>query len=434
MIKSEKKFLLGAATAAHQVEGNNINSDFWAMENLPGTTYVEPSLDAADHYHKYEEDIDLLAEVGGNAYRFSIEWARIEPAEGNFDEREIVHYRDVLLYCQKLNITPVVTLHHFSSPKWLISTGGWESEKTVEYFERYTQHIISKLGDLIPYICTINEANMGSQITKVMNSMKETKERVVTKKSNSPNVQVGLNTDQKENQMETYFRALGEAFQLDPRNIHPFLAPRTKKGEEIIMKCHEAARNVIKKLYPDIQVGITLSLYDHQALPGGEQLVEKERYDDFLQYLPYIEKDDFLGLQNYSRKIYGPNGIIKEDQTNRLTKMGYEFYPEALGNVIKFVAKHWDKPILVTENGLSTDDDSEQIEFIDRALKGVKDSLEEGIPVIGYLYWSLLDNFEWQLGYSQTFGLIAVDRETKKRKPKESLYKLAEIWAEPLKQ
>ena len=121
----EDNFMIGAATAAHQVEGNNVNSDFWVMENLPGSTYKEPSLDAADHYNRYREDIKTLADAGLKAYRFSIEWARIEPTRGHFDKKEIEHYRDVLKCCYEYNVIPIVTLHHFSSPKWLISEGGW---------------------------------------------------------------------------------------------------------------------------------------------------------------------------------------------------------------------------------------------------------------------------------------------------------------------
>jgi beta-glucosidase len=127
-------FLVGAATAAHQVEGNNIYSDFWALEQMENSRFKEPSLDAVDHYNRYEEDINLLSGAGLNAYRFSIEWARIEPDKGNFQEEEILHYKKVLEYCISKDVTPIVTMHHFSSPKWLIEEGGWESEKTVDAF------------------------------------------------------------------------------------------------------------------------------------------------------------------------------------------------------------------------------------------------------------------------------------------------------------
>jgi beta-glucosidase len=425
MIKFKNDFLISAATAAHQVEGNNIHSDFWTMEHVPNSMYKEPSLNAVDHYHKYKEDIQLLVDAGLNSYRFSIEWARIEPAKGRFDNNEVEHYRHVLEFCHQNNVTPIVTLHHFSSPKWLITEGGWESESTVEYFGNYCNYVVSELGDLIPYICTINEANMGKQIAKIMKRMTSNGSGSA-KKEDSVDVQVGLNIDMKA-KMEKYFLAMGEAFGIDPRKVQTFLAPRTENGERIIMKCHEKARKVIKEVNPSIKVGITFSLYDHQALPGGEQSVEKEHYEDFLNYLPFLQEDDFLGVQNYSRKIHGPDGIVKPDDTTRLTKMGYEYYPEALGNVLRFVAKHWEKPIIVTENGISTDNDEERVEFIGRALTGVQQCIDEGINVIGYTYWSLLDNFEWQLGYAQTFGLIAVDRSTQTRYPKQSLSFLGSI-------
>ncbi|MEH7495350.1 family 1 glycosylhydrolase, partial [Neobacillus niacini] len=261
---------------------------------------------------------------------------------------------------------------------------------------------------------------------KIMKRMTGANNNSSEKKEGSAEVQVGLNMDMKE-KMEKYFRAVGEAFGIDPRKVQTFLSPRTENGELIIMKCHEKARNVIKVVNPNIKVGITFSLYDHQALPGGEKFVEQEQHDDFLNYLPFLKEDDFLGVQNYSRKIHGPEGVVHNDENTRLTKMGYEYYPEALGNVLRFVSNHWDKPIIVTENGVSTDNDEERIEFIERALTGVHQCLEEGINVIGYTYWSLLDNFEWQLGYAQTFGLIAVERSTQTRYPKESLSFLGNI-------
>lgn len=222
-------------------------------------------------------------------------------------------------------------------------------------------------------------------------------------------------------------RALTLTFGIDPGKVQSFLSPRSDNGELIIMKCHEKARSIIKEIHPEIQVGITFSLYDHQALPGGEHYIAKEQQEDFLDYLPFLQEDDFLGVQNYSRKIHGPNGVVQPDANAKLTKMGYEYYPEALGNVIDFVSEYWTKPIIITENGLSTDNDEERVEFIKQTLSGVYQRIEQGIPVIGYTYWSLLDNFEWQLGYDQTFGLIAVDRSTQTRYPKQSLSVLGEI-------
>ena len=163
----KKAFFIGAATAAHQVEGNNTNSDYWAQEQLPHSSFTEPSGIACDHYHRYEEDIKLLADAGLNAYRFSIEWARVEPEEGTFDPEAIEHYRKVIACCKAHGVEPVVTLLHFTSPKWLICKGGWEAESTVEDFKNYAIYVMEQLGSELRYVCTINEANMGLQLAAI---------------------------------------------------------------------------------------------------------------------------------------------------------------------------------------------------------------------------------------------------------------------------
>lgn len=179
------KFLLGAATSAHQVEGNNDRSDTWAAEHLPHTTFAEPSGQALDHYHLYKEDLKLLKQAGLNAYRFTIEWARIEPAQGQIDQGELAHYREKLTYCHELGLTPIVTLHHFSSPKWVIEQGGWENPAVADWFAAYASLIVTELGDQLSYICTINEANMGLQLADMI------AERL---KGTASSVQVGINT------------------------------------------------------------------------------------------------------------------------------------------------------------------------------------------------------------------------------------------------
>ncbi|MCM8711709.1 family 1 glycosylhydrolase [Clostridium sp. SYSU_GA19001] len=426
MKKFNENFMIGAATAAHQVEGNNKNSDFWVLENIPGSMYKEPSLDAVDHYNRYREDIKLLKNAGLNAYRFSIEWARIEPLKGRFDKNEIEHYRDVLKFCHANGVTPIVTLHHFSSPKWLIQEGGWESETTVEYFGNYCKNVVSELGNLIPYICTINEANMGIQIARIMKEYQAKMLKAAEAKSANGDVQVGINVS-GQSTMEKYYRAAGEAFGVEPRNIHTFHEPRTKNGDLIIMRSHIKAREVIKEVNSDIKVGLTMSLYDYQALPGGEGYIQALWDEDFLHYLPYIKEDDFLGVQNYTRKVFGPNGKIEPDENTKMTEAGNEYYPLSLAGVLRFVSKYWNKPIIVTENGISTSNDKDRVEFIKETMKGLYECLEEGINVLGYMHWSLIDNFEWQLGYKPKFGLIAVDRTTQRRIPKESLTVLGDI-------
>ena len=419
-----KGFFIGAATAAHQVEGNNIHSDYWLQEQLPHSSFAEPSGAACDHYNRYEEDIKLLADAGLNAYRFSIEWARVEPEEGKFDEAEIEHYRKVIRCCREHGVEPIVTLMHFTSPAWLIRKGGWEAESTVEYFRRYASYVTEKLGSEINYICTINEANMGLQLAaisrrfRLMAEQAKKAEASGAKKAEGT-VQVGMNF---EKMMENAkFAAIENAQAFGTPQPQIFVSARTTEGDILVMRTHQAAKAAIKAIRPEIKVGLTLSLHDLQPLPGGESFSDAAWDEEFRHYLPYIEGDDFLGVQNYTRTQYGPQGQLPCPAGAELTQMDYEFYPEALEHVIRRVAEDFKGDLIVTENGVAVADDTRRVDFIRRALAGVESCLNDGIPVKGYCYWSLMDNFEWQKGYSMTFGLMAVDRSTQTRTPKPSL-------------
>lgn len=412
-----KGFLIGASTAAHQVEGNNKNSDYWAMEHMKYTSFNEPSLDAVDHYNRYEEDIKLLASAGLNAYRFSIEWARVEPQPGVFDEAEIEHYRKVLDCCYANGVEPVVTMHHFTSPKWLIEQGGWEAEETIDKFARYCRYVVEQLGGKLHYVCTINEANMGLQIAAI--SKRYMKMMQANQKVDGT-VQVGVNIENP--MMERMKKQAMENVQLfGTPQPQTFVSQRTDEGDIIVMRAHQAAKAAMKAVKPDLQVGITLSLHDIQPQPGGEEEALREWTEEFLHYLPYIQDDDFFGLQNYTRTLMGPDGSLPVPTGAEVTQMDYEFYPQALGNVIRKVHEVLPIPVMVTENGIATADDTRRVAFIKQALAGVELCIADGIPVVGYCHWSLLDNFEWQKGYSMTFGLISVDRATQKRNPKPSL-------------
>lgn len=415
-----KDFLIGAATAAHQVEGNNTNSDCWALEHMKNSGYAEPSLDAVDHYNRYEEDIRHLAAAGLNAYRFSIEWARVEPQEGVFEEKEIEHYRAVIRCCKENGVTPILTLHHFSSPKWLIGKGGWEADTTPADFARYARFVMEKLGSELTYVCTINEANMGVHVAAIAKRyMKQMMAKMGASKTDGT-VQVGMNLEKLMASRQAAAAAQNrEVFGVD--KVESFTSPRTAHGDALIMEAHRLARAVIREVAPHVKVGLTLSLHDIQALPGGEENAAKEWTEEFAHYLPAIAEDDFLGVQNYTRSRIDANGALPTPEGAELTQMDYEFYPEALENVIRRVHQDFRGDLIVTENGIATADDARRVEFIRRALAGVQNCLNDGIPVKGYCYWSLLDNFEWQKGFSMTFGLIAVDRRTQTRYPKESL-------------
>ncbi|MBQ1492062.1 MAG: family 1 glycosylhydrolase [Blautia sp.] len=413
-------FFIGAATAAHQVEGENIHSDYWAQERMPHTSFAEPSGLACDHYHRYEEDIELLAKAGLIAYRFSIEWARIEPEEGRFDEAEVEHYRRVIACCRRFGVEPIVTLMHFTSPLWLIQRGGWEAESTIEYFRRYASFVTKELGRELRYICTINEANMGLQLAAIAKRFTLMAMQRGTKASEaSGKVQVGMNFEKiMENQK---YAAAENAHVFGTPAPQIFVSSRTIEGDKLIFRAHQAAKEAIKALYPQMQVGITLSLHDVQALPGGEAYAGKAWEEEFTHYLPFIEGDDFLGVQNYTRTQYGPEGQLPCPKGAKLTQMDYEFYPEALEHVIRKVHEDFPGNLMVTENGVATSEDKDRILFIREALRGVERCLKDGIPLLGYCHWSLLDNFEWQKGFGMTFGLVGVDRETLERRPKESL-------------
>lgn len=410
-----KTFMLGVSTSAHQVEGNNKNSDFWQIENMKNTRFEEPSLKAVDHYNRYREDINLIKKAGLNAYRFGIEWARIEPLKGEYCLKEIEHYRDVLKYCIDNEITPIVTMHHFSSPKWVISENGWENEKVIEWFTNYCEFVIKELGEYLEYVCTINEANMGLQISNKIKNLMSRKEG---------KIQVGLSSKVLINEEEK--KELLDIFGVDKANT--FLSPRSNESDEIVFKAHLSARKAMKKVKKDLKIGITLSLHDFQSINGGEANASKEWDLEFGHYVKYIKDDDFFGLQNYTRRVYDCNGIVENPlDEKKKTQMGYEYYPEGLKNVIKKVSQSIDIPIIITENGIATDNDKERQEFIKEALIGVKKCIDEGVNILGYMHWSLLDNFEWQKGYKYTFGLIEVDRKTFKRKPKASLNYLGEF-------
>lgn len=435
MNKLPRDFLLGAATAGQQVEGNNDKCDVWAMEHIEHSTYNDLSGLACDHYHRYEEDMRHAVDAGLNAYRFSIEWSRVEPEEGVFDEAEIEHYRRMIRRCRELGLEPMVTLMHFTSPVWLIEKGGWEAESTVDDFARYARRMAEELGDDLSLVCTINEANMGKQIARLMKRY-EMMARLAAQKAASAqaageggnldsNVQMGINLQQMMDQQKLQAAEYSEVFGTpDP---HVFQTARTDAGDAIVMRAHEAARRAFREVAPQVKIGLTLSLHDIQWVPGGEAVAAAEWDEEFTHYLPALAEDDFVGVQNYARAIASSEGDLPVPEGAEVTQAGYEYYPQALEHVIRKVAQGFKGDIYVTENGLATDDDERRCEFIGSAVAGVQRCLADGLPVRGYFYWSLLDNWEWQHGYSKTFGLIAFDHETQERTVKPSLFFLGSL-------
>ena len=205
------------------------------------------------------------------------------------------------------------------------------------------------------------------------------------------------------------------------RQAAVFTSPRTSHGDEIVCRAHRKAVEILHSILPDTKVGLSLSLRDLHYTDGGKENADRDWQKDFLHYLPTIENDDFFGIQTYTRAVFTAQGEQDPSSDAQLTQMGYEYYPECTENVIRKVHESFRGDLLITENGIATDDDSLRIQYIDTALKGVLKCRDEGIPIKGYMYWSFMDNWEWQSGYSMKFGLVSVDRTSQKHIPKPSL-------------
>lgn len=397
-------FVWGAATAAHQVEGNNVNSDFWVMENCEGTLFAEPSLDACDHFHRYPEDIAMLARLGFGSYRFSVEWARIEPEEGCFSRAALDHYRRMLACCREHGLLPRVTFHHFTSPRWVAADGGWEDSKTVDRFARYCERVTEALGDMIGLAATINEANLPVALA-----------------------QTGVIPEGGAKRRVPFLARAAELCGTSLDCFGPFLMSDPYRCSEVMLAAHLKARDVIRAGRGDFPVGITLAMQDLQATPGGEELCHRARAENFGPFLEAAKSDDFLGVQTYSRTRFGPEGVLPPEPGVPVLPIGYEFWPEALEGTLRYAAAETGVPIYVTENGIGSDDDEQRIEYERRALSGLVRCMRDGLDVRGYYYWSLLDNFEWLHGYGTRFGMISVDRATQQRTPKPSASYLGSI-------
>lgn len=397
------KFLWGAATAAHQVEGNNINSDNWLLERAPNTMYKEPSGDACDHYHLYEQDINQLADLGFNAYRFSIEWARIEPEKGFFSRAELEHYRRMLEACHRRGLTPLVTYSHFTLPRWFAFQGAWENPESSDLFARYCEKATAHLGDLIAYAATFNEPDLPYLFHWI----------------NLPNLPPGMDLA---GVMAAQKGALRKY--LNAPEFSGFLIGDAEKSRENMMAAHTKGKSAIKSA-KNLPVGLTLAMEDDQTEGSDSRFAEKQA-DVYGPWLKLAKQDDFVGVQTYTRSRIGSKAL-PPTQGAELTQMGYEFYPESLEHTVRFAAKESGVPVIVTENGVATENDTRRVEYIQRALAGLKRCIDDGVTVQGYIHWSLLDNFEWIFGYTPKFGLIAVDRATQKRTVKPSAVMLGKI-------
>lgn len=374
-------FLWGTATAAHQIEGGNTNNDWWAWEHRPDSICAEPSGDACDSFNRWREDLAIVASLGLGAYRFSLEWSRIEPAQGEFSEVALRHYRQQLEAALAMGIEPVVTFHHFTTPSWLAAQGGFEHPDAPALFAEFCARATERLGDVLSMACTINEPNVVALAGYRMGA------------------------------------------------FPPGVADRGRYEvvTERFCEAHRLAQSAIKAGPGSFPVGMTLSMTEFVAAPGGEARLASIRALHEDVYLDATRGDDFLGVQCYSREVVDAKGLVKPTAEQRTTQMGYEFWPGCVEHTVKRAAAWTQNPIYVTENGIGTEDDGERIEYLTEAISGAHQCIVDGVDLRGYFCWSLLDNFEWVYGYRPKFGLVEVNRSTLKRTPKASAQFFASV-------
>lgn len=394
-------FLWGAATAGHQVEGNNVASDIWLLEQVKPTLFSEPSGDACDSFERWREDIDIVRSLNLNAYRFSVEWSRVEPAEGQVSLSALEHYRRMVIACREAGLAPIVTLSHFTSPRWFAAKGGWLEPEAPQVFARHCERVIRHLGEGVSHVVTFNEPNL-----QLLGEWGRTPDPVVRQTMSD--------------MLAAAARASGsDRFSLmNAGDAAAMVAP--------VLEAHRLARQAIKSVHPDLPVGMTLAIPDDQSGGPGSRLEDK-RAAVYAPFFAEARRDDFLGVQTYSRSLIGSDGPVPLPVDAERTQTGDEFYPQAIGASIRYAYAQTGVPILVTENGLATEDDTQRARFIPVATASVLQARADGVPVIGYLHWSLLDNFEWFAGYGPKFGLVSVDRTTFARSIKPSAQVLATI-------
>jgi beta-glucosidase len=300
-----EEFLWGTATSAYQIEGGNTNADWYRYERAPGTRAVEPCGDACDSWHRYEEDLDLVQDLGLNAFRFSIEWSRVEPRHGTFSTEAIDHYRNVIEACLTRNIVPVVTLHHFTLPLWVADEGGFESPEIVSWMADYARVISREYGDMIGVACTINEPNIVA--------------------------------------------VYGYLYGIFPPQVTSW--ERFVHVNATMRECHSAMRDVLKEGPGDFPVGLPLSMQVWEALPGYEHRMQSIREEMEDKYLEAVRDDDYLGVQCYTKLLIGNDGVVTHPE-GETTDMGYLFWPQCVEATVRRAADVARVPIFVTENGI----------------------------------------------------------------------------------
>jgi beta-glucosidase len=370
-------FLWGTAIGAHQSEGNNLASDWWYRENQPDSPVAERSGDAVDSYHRWPEDLDLAANAGFTDYRFGIEWARVEPADGHFSRAAIDHYVRIVEGAVARGLRPMVTLYHFSLPIWFSAGGSWGRPDAIERFLKFVDAAGPILDAGVERVMTINEPNIVAVFPILQSGAEELSNGIPVPDPGLTRVMIGA---------------------------------------------HRATVARLRETHPDVKVGWGVSVQDYQPAPGAEVQADAYAEPRDQVFIRAAEGDDFVGVQTYTGALIGTDGVATAfDVTAPRTQTGWEFTPTALGGAVARVARIVPGvAIIVTENGVAASDDAQRIEYTTGALQSLRTAMDDGADVRGYFHWSLLDNWEWG-HWGPTFGLVAVDRDTFERKPKPSL-------------
>ena len=412
-----KTFLWGAATSSHQVEGMNTHNDWWEWEQKGKVK--EPSGKACDHWDRFREDFKLAKSLHHNAHRFSLEWSRVEPEEGKFSEEALSHYREVIRSLRENGLEPVVTLNHFTVPLWFASEGGWLSSRSPELFSRYVKKTVESLGGEVRYWITLNEPVVYVFKSYLMGEWPP-----------------------GERSYEKGFRVLSHLLKghvLAYDAIKGVTGGATGRAAQVGVAKHVVIFNACSpKSWQDrFSVWMRNLMFNHLFIKA---LIRGRIFYPGLFHvrLPRARTLDFIGLNYYTRdfvhnegfrmpEIFGDLCTLKHHrEVGKRNSLGWEIFPEGLHRLVKEFSRYR-LPLLITENGICTDSDEERFEFIKKHLVWLGRAVQEGAPVIGYLYWSLLDNFEWEEGFGPRFGLTEVDYRTQVRRVRESAVRFGEI-------
>lgn len=391
-------FYWGAATASYQVEGGIDNTD-WSKAAHEGR--VPLCGQACDHYHRYIQDFDIAKSLGHTAHRFSVEWARIEPEEGKFDKKAIEHYRQVLLSLKDRKIKPYITIWHFTLPLWFSETGGFERKDAPEIFARYAKYVVQELGDLCQHFSTINEPNVWATHGYIYGAWPPFKRGKLLWK----NIGKEDGTSEK------------TGAQAKNRNLLAYI-----RVEQNLVKGHIAAYKAIKSVSANCKVSVVKHVRVFQAANVFYALPAAiGQYFQTYRFMNSVHKYcDEIGLNYYRATLFGGN------ITNRRTDMDWVFAPEKIYDAL-MVLRRYKKPVIISEAGLADADDSNRAEYIQKQVDGVWRAIQDGVDVRGHMYWSLLDNYEWALGFEKRFGLVEINYQTLERKIRPSAYVYKEI-------